>query len=120
VPAYVQALEFRPLPGAVAALTRLRSAGLALACVSNWDVSLHEHVADLGLTHLFVTVVTSAEAGAPKPDARPFHLALEHVGIGPGRALHIGDSDADRSGAQAAGLAFEPAPLATLPARVGL
>jgi putative hydrolase of the HAD superfamily len=119
-PAYVGALEFRPLPGAVGALTRLSSAGLALACVGNWDVSLHEHIVDLGLTHFFATVVTSAEAGAPKPDPLPFRLALERVGIAPGRALHIGDSDADRVGAHAAGLAFEPAPLATLPARVGL
>ena len=120
VPAYVEALEFRPLPGAVAALARLRSSGLALACVTNWDVSLHEHLADLGLADFFATVVTSAEAGAPKPDPRPFRLALEHVGVAPRRALHVGDSDADQAGAKAAGLAFEPAPLATLPARVGL
>jgi HAD superfamily hydrolase (TIGR01509 family) len=64
--------------------------------------------------------VTSAEAGAPKPDPRPFRLALEHVGIAPARALHIGDSETDREGARAAGLAFEPAPLATLPDRLGL
>jgi putative hydrolase of the HAD superfamily len=119
-PAYVGALEFRRLPGTQEALERLRAAGLTLACVSNWDVSLPEHLEGLGLSHLFAAIVTSAEAGAPKPDPRPFELALDGVGIEAERALHIGDSDADRDGARAAGLAFEPAPLATLPVRLAL
>jgi hypothetical protein len=32
----------------------------------------------------------------------------------------VGDEDVDRDGARAAGLAFEPTPLATLPERLGL
>ena len=119
-PAFVRALEFHVLPGAAAALEQLRAAGLTLACVGNWDVSLTEHLAGVGLSHLFATVVSSAEAGTPKPDPRPFQLALEHVRVQPARALHLGDSDADRDGARATGLRFEPAPLATLPARLGL
>jgi putative hydrolase of the HAD superfamily len=119
-PAYVEALEFHPVHGAVAALTHLRSAGFVLACVANWDMSLGAHLATLGLSHLFAAVVTSAEAGAPKPDPRPFRLAIERVGIASARALHIGDSETDREGARATGLAFEPVPLATLPARLGL
>ena len=119
-PAFVASLEFRPLPGAVSALERLRAAGLTLACVANWDVSLPHHLAGAGLSGFFAAFVTSAEAGAPKPDPGPFDLALNRVGIEPERALHIGDSDADRDGAHAAGLAFEPAPLATLPARLAL
>jgi putative hydrolase of the HAD superfamily len=119
-PAYIEALEFRPMAGAKAALEHLRSAGIALACVANWDISLEEHLAALGLSSYFGTVVTSAEAGAPKPDPAPFRLALERIGVDAARALHLGDSEADREGASAAGLAFEPAPLATLPNRLGL
>jgi putative hydrolase of the HAD superfamily len=119
-PAYVGALEFRPMAGAKAALERLRAAGIALACVGNWDISLREHLAPLGLSSYFGIVVTSAEAGAPKPDPAPFRLALDRIGVKASRALHIGDSQADREGAAAAGLAFEPAPLATLPSRLGL
>ena len=119
-PAYVEALEFRPMAGAKPALERLRSAGLALACVGNWDISLEEHLVALGLAGYFGTVVTSAEAGAPKPDPAPFRLALERIGVDASRALHTGDSEADREGAAAAGVAFEPAPLATLPSRLGL
>jgi FMN phosphatase YigB (HAD superfamily) len=42
------------------------------------------------------------------------------MGVEAGRALHVGDDDADRAGAEAAGLAFEPVPLATVPERIGL
>jgi len=57
-------------------------------------------------------VVTSAQAGAPKPDPAVFTLALELLGVQPSRALHVGDSDADEAGGSAAGMQFAPAPLA--------
>jgi putative hydrolase of the HAD superfamily len=118
--AFVDALEFRPIPGADRALAKLRAGGISLACVANWDVSLADQLGGLGLSHLFSTVVTSAEAGAAKPDPAIFQLALRRVGVDASRALHIGNGEADRKGALAAGLAFEPAPLATLPSRLGL
>lgn len=119
-PAFVGALRFNVLPDVPSVLMRLQAAGLTLACVGNWDVSLPKHLEAAGLVGFFTAVISSAEAGAPKPDPRPFLLALKRVQGEPGRTLHVGDSDADRSGALAAGLAFEPAPLATLPARLGL
>jgi putative hydrolase of the HAD superfamily len=117
---FVGSLEFRPLPGAGPALARLRASGLALACVANWDVSLGEFLARAGLAHHFDAVVSAAEAGVQKPDPRIFTVALERLGVPPERALHVGDDDVDREGARAAGLSFEPVPLATLPARLGL
>jgi len=120
VPDFVASLRFRPLPGASEALARLRGAGLRLACVSNWDASLAEYLEAAGLGASFDTVVSSAEAGVPKPDPRPFRLALERLAVAPGWALHVGDDEADRAGAAAAGLAFAPPPLGTLPARLGL
>jgi FMN phosphatase YigB (HAD superfamily) len=119
-PAFVGSIVFRRLDGAAAALGRLQGAGLALACVSNWDVSLRGHLDRAGLAGFFATIVSSAEAGAAKPDPDVFRLALERLGVTPERALHVGDGEADRDGAAAAGLAFEPAPLATLPERLGL
>lgn len=117
-PAFVESLAFRPLPGVPEALGELRARGLRLACVSNWDVSLGDALAAAGLAALLHAVVSSAEAGAPKPDPRAFRLALERLGIEPARALHVGDDEADRRGAAAAGLAFAPPPLSTLPARM--
>jgi putative hydrolase of the HAD superfamily len=115
---YVDALEFEPIPGAVRAVSELEQLGLRLAVVSNWDVALVGHLEQLGLAGRFDAVVTSAEAGAPKPDPRIFRLALERLGVRPERALHVGDSEADEEGARAAGMAFAPAPLADLPARL--
>jgi FMN phosphatase YigB (HAD superfamily) len=117
-PAYVACLEFEPARGAVAAVGELERLGLRLAVVSNWDVALPEHLERLGLANRFAAVVTSAEAGAPKPDPRIFELALERMGVSPERALHVGDSEADEVGARAAGMAFAPAPLAAVPARL--
>jgi putative hydrolase of the HAD superfamily len=120
VPAFMSALEFRLAPGGPKALDRLRASGLALACVANWDYTLPDQLDRLGIRHHFETVVTSAQAGAPKPEPAIFRLALSRVGVEPGRALHVGDDAADRDGARAAGLGYEPPPLATLPARLGL
>jgi putative hydrolase of the HAD superfamily len=119
-PAFVGAMVFRPLDGAVTALDRLRSAGLELACVSDWDVGLREQLAAVGVEQLFTLVLTSAEAGSPKPEPGLFAEALSRLDVAPGRAVHIGDGEADRHGAEAAGIAFEPVPLATLPERLGL
>jgi putative hydrolase of the HAD superfamily len=119
-PAFVEAMVFRPLDGAVPALERLRAAGLSLACVSDWDIGLGEQLAKVGLDHLFDFVLTSAEAGAPKPEPALFLEALSRLRVEPRRAVHVGDGDTDRDGAGAAGLGFEPVPLATVPERLGL
>jgi putative hydrolase of the HAD superfamily len=119
-PAFVEAMVFRPLDGAVPALERLRAAGLSLACVSDWDIGLREQLVKIGLDHPFDVVLTSAEAGAPKPEPALFLAALSRLRVKPGRAVHVGDGDSDRDGAGTAGLAFEPVPLATVPERLGL
>lgn len=113
VDAFVEALAFEAVPGAVATLDDLRRRGIALAMVSNWDCALPDHIERLGLGHLFQTVVASAVAGAEKPDPRIFQVALAQLGVEPGRALHIGDEPNDEQGAAAAGMRFAPAPIAT-------
>lgn len=113
LPDFLGSFQFEPEPGAIEVLTGLRRRGLAIAIVSNWDCSLGETLAPLGLSELVDLVVTSAEVGAAKPDPRIFHYALEGLAAVPGRALHIGDEECDRTGALAAGMRFTPAPLAT-------
>ena len=117
-PAFLAALEFEEVPGAADACGELVGAGLRLAIVSNWDVGLHEHITKLGLGELVDAVVTSAEAGAPKPDPAIFELALTQLGVEPSRAVHIGDAEADEEGARSAGMRFEPAPLAGAARRI--
>ena len=113
VDAFMAALVFEEVPGASETLRRLRQRGLKLGVVANWDCALPEHLERLGLGALVDTVVTSARAGVAKPDPAIFELALAELGVGAGRALHVGDEPCDEEGAHAAGLAFAPAPLST-------
>jgi len=91
---FLGAMVFTPVEGAVGAVERLRSAGLALACVSDWDIGLEEQLL--------------------------FEEALSRLGVAPQRAVHVGDGEGDRTGAAAAGMWFEPVPLSTVPERLGL
>ena len=113
LPDFLGSFRFRPEPEAVGVLSDLRGRGLAIAIISNWDCSLGETLDQLGLTELVDLVVTSAEAGAAKPDPRIFRYALERLAATPERSLHIGDEECDRAGALAAGMLFAPAPLVT-------
>jgi putative hydrolase of the HAD superfamily len=117
--AFVSSLRFAELPGARDACVELAAAGLQLAVVSNWDIGLHDHLSALGLDAVVDIVVTSAEAGASKPAPAVFELALARLGVNDAdRAVHIGDGAADKEGARAAGLRFEPAPLADAVRRI--
>jgi 2-haloalkanoic acid dehalogenase type II len=111
--AYVAALTFDVLPGVREALGRLVAHGFRLAVIANWDSSLEERLAELGLAGYFTTITSSAAAEAAKPSPAIFELALEGLGVRPERALHIGDSLTDEAGAQAAGMQFAWAPVPT-------
>jgi putative hydrolase of the HAD superfamily len=113
-PAYIDAIRFEVVPGVVEALERLRALGLELAVVGNWDVSLHDRLEELGLAQFFSAVVPAA--GKPAPDG--LLKALAELGVGPGRALHIGDEETDEQAARAAGMRFERAPVPAAVARL--
>lgn len=99
------AIRFRAYPDAAFALTGLRERGVALVCVSNWDYALAEVLERCGLGELLDGVVTSAGAGARKPDPAIFAPALALAGCEPSEALHVGDTpDQDLAGAAAAGI----------------
>jgi len=117
-PAFVDSLVFETVPGAAQACRMLAGAGLRLAVVSNWDVGLGDLLASLGLERIVDTVVSSAEAGEPKPSPAPFRLALARLEVEPTEAVHIGDGVEDEEGAHAAGMRFEPAPLADAAKRI--
>jgi HAD superfamily hydrolase (TIGR01509 family) len=111
VPDFIGALVFEPLEGVVDTLDRLGASGLLLGVVSNWDYTLPEQLARAGLDGRFDAVVTSAEAGRPKPDPTALNLALKRLGVDPGRVVHVGDEGADADAARAAGVRFARSPL---------
>jgi putative hydrolase of the HAD superfamily len=101
----MSAIRFHPATDARPALARLRDLGLTLVCVSNWDVSLPEVLDRAGLGDTLDGVVSSAAAGARKPDPAIFQTALELAGCEPEEALHVGDTpEEDVAGATAAGI----------------
>jgi putative hydrolase of the HAD superfamily len=99
----MEAIRFHPFPDP--ALESLRSRTISLYCVSNWDVSLGEVLERCGLAGKLDGVITSAAAGARKPDPAIFARALAQAGCAPAEALHVGDTPAeDLAGARAAGI----------------
>jgi putative hydrolase of the HAD superfamily len=101
----VEAIRFDAYADAEPALARLREQGLSLWCVSNWDISLEQVLGRIGLDEKLDGVLTSAEAGARKPDPAIFARALERAGCRPEEALHVGDTpEEDLAGAEAAGI----------------
>jgi putative hydrolase of the HAD superfamily len=81
-----------------------REAGLQLAVVSNFDSRLHRVLEGLELMSWIDGVVVSSSAGNAKPSPEPFHLALELLQVSPADAWHVGDSEEDARGAEAAGI----------------
>jgi putative hydrolase of the HAD superfamily len=101
----VESVRMNAYPDAVPALTALRGHGLRLVAVSNWDCSLGTVLERCGLAELLDGAISSAEAGAPKPDPAIFTAALELVGCEPAEALHVGDTrEEDVVGARAVGI----------------
>jgi putative hydrolase of the HAD superfamily len=105
VEALMASLRFRPYPDAGPVLGRLRLLGIRSAVVSNWDISLRDVLADIGLGALLDQVVVSAEVGARKPDPSIVETALRRLRCPAGKALMVGDSpETDIAAAQAAGV----------------
>jgi putative hydrolase of the HAD superfamily len=99
------AIRFRAYPDSAPALDALRRRGLRMVCVSNWDCSLPEVLDRCGLAAKLDGVVTSAGAGARKPDPAIFAEGLRLAGAEAGDTVHVGDSiDEDVEGARAAGM----------------
>ncbi len=103
--AFTDPAIWRVYPDVLPTLEALRSAGLRLAVVSNWDTRLPRLLEDLGLAPWFDTIVVSAVEGVEKPAGEIFHRAARRLGVPPGEVTHIGDSPReDYHGALGAGL----------------
>jgi putative hydrolase of the HAD superfamily len=101
----LESLRFTPFPEVPATLERWRADGTKVVVASNWDVSLHTVLRDIGLRERLDGVVTSAEVGASKPSGEVFTAALSLAGADPWQAAHVGDSlREDVEGATAAGI----------------
>jgi len=85
----------RALEGARETLEALGREGIPCALVCDTGLTpgrvVRQHLDRLGLLSGLAAQIFSDEVGVPKPDPRTFQEALDAVGVGPERALHVGD-----------------------------
>lgn len=95
----------KPFEGVSAALEALRAAGHPMAVCTNkpLDPAL-AILAQLGLAHFFDVVIGGGSTGFLKPHPEPVRAALRRLGVEPGDAIFVGDSENDVGAARAAGL----------------
>lgn len=102
---FARAESWRVFPDVPEVLEHLRSRGVRLGVISNWDSRLRHILDELELSPYFETIVISALVGATKPHPQIFQAALERMGVGPHQAVHIGDNpDEDVKGPLALGM----------------
>jgi len=95
-----------PFPGAGKMLAWARGAGHATALVTSKGMGMTQRSLEhVGLAKAFDTIVTVEQTEHHKPHPAPVHLALERLGLPPGRALFVGDSTHDMHSGRAAGAA---------------
>jgi putative hydrolase of the HAD superfamily len=101
---YAHAAAWTVVPAARAVLTTLRGRGFAVGVISNFDGRLPGLLAELRLTPMLDTAVTSVDAGYAKPAPEIFHRAFRALGTPAAAVLHVGDDPhADGDGALGAG-----------------
>jgi 2-haloacid dehalogenase len=95
--------ELKPWPEVPEVLAALRSGGMALAVVTNCSDDLAARaIASTGIA--FDVVVTAERAGFYKPDPRPYEMALDELGVSPGRCLFVAGSAYDLFGTNKIGI----------------
>ncbi|TKC92441.1 haloacid dehalogenase [Trinickia terrae] len=95
-------LKLAPWHGAVEALRQLQP-HCKLAIVTNCSIPLGRQAAAI-IPIEWDAVITAEEAGAYKPDPRPYRLALERLGVAPADAAFVAGSSYDMFGTAEVGL----------------
>lgn len=89
-------------PGSVEALRELKDRGFTIVAITDGNAKPREMVE---LKGIFDFSVNAEEAGAGKPDSRPFVLAADKAGVAPWQMIYFGDNFAkDVVGAKRTGM----------------
>ena len=110
------ALSLELMPGARAALGRLKDAGIPLALVSSGERGyIKAALARHSLNGVFDFTVTQQDVARHKPDPEPYLKAASLLGMPPSECLAVEDSPTGVAAAKAAGLtcAAIPSPATT-------
>jgi len=93
-------------PRAIEVVTRARAEGLAVSILTNDLRAFHgaEWEATVGFFELVDHIVDCSDSGHLKPDPRAYQLAIDTVGVEPGRVLFVDDQPTNVEGATRFGL----------------
>ena len=96
--------ETMPYNGIVELLTRLKSDGVLIACVTNKDDEPSQKLIEHFFPGIFDYVSGSKEGIERKPSSEPVDICLDVLNISKNEAVYIGDSDTDILTARNSGL----------------
>jgi len=102
-------------PDLTGVLKRLKP-GYKTAVATNRSTTIRPLLEDFGLTAYFDMVVSSLDVTNPKPHPEALLLILDRLAVPAGRALFIGDTEADAEAARGAGVALAAYKNPALPA----
>lgn len=98
--------DSRLYPGCLEGLTRLRDAGIQMACVTNKEHRFAVRVLQAtGLSAFFRLVVGGDSLAQKKPHAVVIQYCLDALAVPQSQAAHLGDSSIDVDTARRAGVA---------------
>lgn len=83
--------SYRLHPDVIPTLDRLRSAGVSLGVISNFEEWLEQLLETLGVIDYFPVRVISGIEGVEKPDPEIFRIALERRGVAAEESIYVGD-----------------------------
>lgn len=93
-------LSLDAYPDVIDALARLRAGGKKTAILSNGAPKmLDAAIASAGLTELLDAALSIEDVGIYKPDRRVYQLAVERMGVAPGRICFVSTNAWDANGA---------------------
>jgi putative hydrolase of the HAD superfamily len=102
---FAQPAAWRIFDDVLPTLRELRTQGVKLGIISNWDERLRPLLKSLNLDRFFAAIVVSCEVRACKPLPQIFERALKELKLPEGEVLHVGDSfRLDVRGARNAGM----------------
>jgi putative hydrolase of the HAD superfamily len=102
---FLNPANWKPFDDVLPTLEALKSRGIAIGLISNWDSSLESIIRGVGIESWFDVIISSAVVGLHKPQPEIFKLALSKVGAEPSTTMHVGDHlQADVGGAATVGI----------------
>ena len=92
-------------PEAIALLQELKQRGFVVGAISDWETTLPDLLAELGIAPYLDALAVSEIVGVTKPHPHLFEEAMRQAGVAPEASLHVGDwYELDVAGARAAGM----------------